>query len=111
MPPEWPEADYGWKVTHLVWVPFHVLDVVFGVPLVFAIGGAAALTFAREGARVFLAGRTRARLQEVAEQMKTANLPVSNVTVVNASSFTVSVPPDQDGAFRASPSLIELEPE
>ena len=35
--PEWPEADYGWKVTHLLWVPFHVLDVVFGVPLVFAI--------------------------------------------------------------------------
>ncbi|GAA4389706.1 hypothetical protein GCM10023153_06210 [Ornithinibacter aureus] len=37
VPPEWPEADYGWKVTHLFWVPFHVLDVVFGVPLIFAI--------------------------------------------------------------------------
>ena len=37
VPPEWPEADYGWKVTHLHWVPFHVLDVVFGVPLVFAV--------------------------------------------------------------------------
>ena len=36
-PPEWPEADYGWKVTHLHWVPFHVLDAVFGVPLVFAV--------------------------------------------------------------------------
>ena len=23
VPPEWPEADYGWKVTHLFWVPFH----------------------------------------------------------------------------------------
>jgi hypothetical protein len=37
VPPEWPEADYGWKVTHLFWVPFHTLDVVFGVPLVFAV--------------------------------------------------------------------------
>ena len=36
-PPEWPDADYGWNVTHLLWVPFHVLDVVFGVPLLFAI--------------------------------------------------------------------------
>lgn len=36
-PPEWPDADYGWKVTHLHWVPFHVLDAVFGVPLVFAV--------------------------------------------------------------------------
>ena len=40
VPPEWPEADYGWKVTHLFWVPFNVLDVVFGVPLVFAVVGA-----------------------------------------------------------------------
>src|SRR5262245_36102207 len=32
-----------------------------------AIGGAAARAFAREGARVFLAGRTRARLEEVAK--------------------------------------------
>ena len=38
IPPEWPDADYGWKVTHLHWVPFHVLDVVFGVPFVFAVG-------------------------------------------------------------------------
>lgn len=37
VPPEWPEADYGWKVTHLLWMPFHVLDAVFGVPLVFAV--------------------------------------------------------------------------
>ena len=37
VPPEWPEADYGWKVTHLFWVPFSGLDVVFGVPLVFAV--------------------------------------------------------------------------
>jgi preprotein translocase subunit SecD len=30
--------------------------------------------------------------------------------VVNASSFTVTVPPDQDAAFRASTSLVELDP-
>lgn len=37
-----------------------------------AIGGAAALTFAREGARVFLGGRTLGRLQEVAGQVTAA---------------------------------------
>jgi preprotein translocase subunit SecD len=30
--------------------------------------------------------------------------------VVNATSFTVTVPPDQDAAFRASPALVELDP-
>ncbi|HEU4540376.1 MAG TPA: SDR family oxidoreductase [Jiangellaceae bacterium] len=34
-----------------------------------AIGGAAALAFAREGARVFLAGRTAARLDDVAKRI------------------------------------------
>jgi 3-oxoacyl-[acyl-carrier protein] reductase len=34
-----------------------------------AIGGAAARAFAREGARVFLAGRTRARLEAVAREI------------------------------------------
>jgi 3-oxoacyl-[acyl-carrier protein] reductase len=37
-----------------------------------AIGGAAALAFAGEGARVFLAGRTRARLEEVADRVRGA---------------------------------------
>lgn len=37
-----------------------------------AIGGAAALAFAREGARVFLGGRTRARLEEVAGRIRAA---------------------------------------
>ena len=45
----------------------------------------------------------------VVEQLKTANIPVT-ASVVNASSFTVTVPPDQDAAFRASPSLVELDP-
>jgi len=37
IPPEWPEADYGWKVTHLFWVPFNVLDVLFGAAFVLAL--------------------------------------------------------------------------
>jgi 3-oxoacyl-[acyl-carrier protein] reductase len=37
-----------------------------------AIGGAVARAFAREGARVFLAGRTRARLDEVAKRIRSA---------------------------------------
>ena len=37
-----------------------------------AIGGAVARTFAREGARVFLAGRTRARLEAVADDIRAA---------------------------------------
>jgi 3-oxoacyl-[acyl-carrier protein] reductase len=37
-----------------------------------AIGGAAARAFAREGARVFLAGRTLARLEEVAADIRAA---------------------------------------
>ena len=45
----------------------------------------------------------------VVEQLKTANIPVT-ANVVNATSFTVTVPPDQDAAFRASPSLVELDP-
>jgi preprotein translocase subunit SecD len=45
----------------------------------------------------------------VVEQLKTANIPVT-ANVVNATSFTVTVPPDQDAAFRASPALVELEP-
>src|SRR5438477_4590218 len=37
-----------------------------------AIGGAVARTFAREGARVFLAGRTPATLDAVAEEIRAA---------------------------------------
>jgi 3-oxoacyl-[acyl-carrier protein] reductase len=37
-----------------------------------SIGGAVAAAFAREGARVFLAGRTRAELEEVAEGIRSA---------------------------------------
>ena len=37
-----------------------------------SIGGAVARAFAHEGARVFLAGRTREKLEEVAEQIRSA---------------------------------------
>ncbi len=37
-----------------------------------SIGGAVARTFAREGARVFLAGRTREPLDKVAEEIRSA---------------------------------------
>ena len=37
-----------------------------------SIGGAAARAFAREGARVFLAGRTRAKLEAVADEIRSA---------------------------------------
>ena len=39
-----------------------------------SIGGAVSRAFAREGARVFLAGRTRATLETVAEGVRTADL-------------------------------------
>ena len=39
-----------------------------------AIGGAVALAFAREGAKVFLAGRTPATLDRVAEEISTGLL-------------------------------------
>jgi NAD(P)-dependent dehydrogenase (short-subunit alcohol dehydrogenase family) len=48
-----------------------------------AIGGAAALAFAGEGARVFLAGRTLLRLQEVADQVRAAGGAVE-IAVVDA---------------------------
>lgn len=48
-----------------------------------AIGGACARAFAREGARVFLAGRTRARLEEVADDI-TRHGGHADVDVVDA---------------------------
>ena len=37
-----------------------------------SVGGAVARAFAREGAKVFLAGRTRESLEEVAEEIRSA---------------------------------------
>lgn len=47
------------------------------------IGGAVARAFAREGARVFLAGRTRAKLEEVAGEIR-SNGGVANIAIVDA---------------------------
>ncbi len=44
--------------------------VIYGVGG--SIGGAVARAFAREGAKVFLAGRTQAKLEEVADQIRSA---------------------------------------
>ena len=52
---------------------------------------------------------TQTSADRLVEQLKTANIPVT-ANVVNATSFTVTVPPDQDAAFRASTALIELDP-
>jgi NAD(P)-dependent dehydrogenase (short-subunit alcohol dehydrogenase family) len=46
-----------------------------------AIGGAVARAFAREGARVFLAGRTGAKLEEVADEIRTAGGAVETAEV------------------------------
>src|SRR5690349_313432 len=48
-----------------------------------SIGGAVARAFAREGARVFLAGRTQAKLAKVAEEIR-AQGGVANTAVVDA---------------------------
>jgi NADP-dependent 3-hydroxy acid dehydrogenase YdfG len=48
-----------------------------------AIGGAVARAFAREGARVFLAGRTSARLDAVAAQIRSIG-GVADTAVVDA---------------------------
>ena len=42
------------------------------------------------------------------EQLKTANVPVS-ATVTGPTAFAVTVPPEQDAAFRASPAVTEVE--
>jgi 3-oxoacyl-[acyl-carrier protein] reductase len=46
-----------------------------------SIGGAVARAFAREGARVFLAGRTRSRLEAVAEEIRSAGGVVETAEV------------------------------
>ena len=47
------------------------------------IGGAVARAFAREGARVFLAGRTKAKLDTVADEIR-AHGGVAHTAVVDA---------------------------
>ena len=53
-----------------------------------AIGGAAARTFAREGARVFIAGKTLSKLQDVAADIerKGGVVDIAEVDALDASS-------------------------
>jgi NADP-dependent 3-hydroxy acid dehydrogenase YdfG len=43
-----------------------------------SIGGAVARAFAREGARVFLAGRTETKLTRVADEIRAAGRPTTD---------------------------------
>jgi short-subunit dehydrogenase len=54
-----------------------------------AIGGAVARAFAREGARLFLPGRTLAKLDAVARAISAAD--VGNVAVLMASDYAGSM--------------------
>ncbi|MDP2321347.1 MAG: protein translocase subunit SecD [Acidobacteriota bacterium] len=52
---------------------------------------------------------TQTTADRLAEQLKTANIPVGAVTVANATSFSVAaVPAEQDGAFRAALTEVEV---
>jgi 3-oxoacyl-[acyl-carrier protein] reductase len=59
----------------------HKVAVIYGAGG--PIGGAVARAFAREGARVFLAGRTKAKLEAVADEIR-ANSGVADIAVVDA---------------------------
>lgn len=59
----------------------HKVAVIYGAGG--SIGGAVARAFAREGARVFLAGRTTAKLDKVADAIR-ANGGVADIAVVDA---------------------------
>jgi preprotein translocase subunit SecD len=45
----------------------------------------------------------------MAEQLKTANIPATGVTVNNSNSFTIGIAPEQDAAFRAHTVVAETE--
>jgi len=52
---------------------------------------------------------TQTTADRLAEQLKTANIPVGGVTVAGPTSFTVTgVPPEQDGAFRGALAEVEV---
>jgi NAD(P)-dependent dehydrogenase (short-subunit alcohol dehydrogenase family) len=77
-----------------------------------SIGGAVARTFAREGAQVFLAGRTKAKLDKVAEEIRsdggvaeTAQLDALDEHAVNAYVDTVA---QRTGRIDISFNLISL---
>ena len=52
---------------------------------------------------------TQSTADRLAEQLKTANIPVGGVAVVNANSFSVTgVPAEQDAAFRTALGEVEV---
>jgi 3-oxoacyl-[acyl-carrier protein] reductase len=76
------------------------------------IGGAVARAFAREGARVFLAGRTKAKLDKLAEEIR-SNGGVANTAVVDALDAQavdeyVDAVAEQAGSIDISFNLISL---
>jgi 3-oxoacyl-[acyl-carrier protein] reductase len=77
------------------------------------VGGAVARAFAREGARVFLAGRTQAKLDEVAEEIRsaggvvgTAQVDALDETVVDEHADAVA---EKAGGIDISFNLISYE--
>ena len=60
-----------------------------------SVGGAVSRAFAREGARVFLAGRTLSRVEAVAEEISAAGGVTTLADVGNTAAFLAS---DRAGA-------------
>jgi len=77
-----------------------------------SIGSAVARVFAREGARVYLAGRTRAKLDEVAEEIRSAGGAAESAEVDALDGKAVDAHADavaaQAGGIDVSFSLISL---
>src|ERR1051326_7701500 len=75
------------------------------------IGGAVARAFAREGARVFLAGRTKAKLDRVAEEIRAhgGRADTSEVDALNEQMVDsyVNAVVEQAGSIDISFNLIE----
>src|SRR5258706_2945363 len=85
------------------------------VPVIYGagpIGGAVARAFAREGARVFLTGRTKVKLDKVADDIR-ANGGVADTAVVDALDAQavdeyVDAVAEQAGSIDISFNLISL---
>jgi preprotein translocase subunit SecD len=74
------------------------LDLKGGVHLVMSVQTDDALTL-----------ETQTTVDRLAEQLKTANIPVGAIALASPSSFTVTgVAPEQDGAFRTALTEVEV---
>jgi preprotein translocase subunit SecD len=74
------------------------LDLKGGVHLVMSVQTDDALTL-----------ETQTTVDRLAEQLKTANIPVGSIALATPSSFTVTgVAPEQDGAFRTALTEVEV---